>query len=158
GGDGRERRGVRARTGGAGRNQHDAHPGHLLAPGWARRQDALSGLHAAHVGSSGRGSEAPRAWRGARFRRERSAPISGESGLTPRTAMVLAAGLGMRMRPLTNDRPKALVTVGGRALIDHVLDRLIGAGVARAVVNVHAFADMLEAHVRRRHDIEIVIS
>jgi MurNAc alpha-1-phosphate uridylyltransferase len=72
--------------------------------------------------------------------------------------MVLAAGLGTRMRPLTNDRPKALVTVGGRALIDHVLDRLVGAGVKRAVVNVHAFADMLEAHVRRRSDIEIVIS
>jgi MurNAc alpha-1-phosphate uridylyltransferase len=72
--------------------------------------------------------------------------------------MVLAAGLGTRMKPLTDDRPKALVTVGGRALIDHVLDRLIAAGVKRAVVNVHAFADMLEAHVRRRADIEILIS
>ncbi|MBC7768076.1 MAG: nucleotidyltransferase family protein [Phycisphaerales bacterium] len=72
--------------------------------------------------------------------------------------MVLAAGLGTRMKPLTNDRPKALVTVGGRALIDHVLDRLIAAGVKRAVVNVHAFADLLEAHVARRTDIEIVIS
>ena len=72
--------------------------------------------------------------------------------------MVLAAGLGTRMRPLTNDRPKALVTVRGRALIDHVLDRLVAAGVKRAVVNVHAFADMLEAHVKRRTDIEIVIS
>ncbi|MGH6951514.1 MAG: nucleotidyltransferase family protein [Vitreimonas sp.] len=72
--------------------------------------------------------------------------------------MVLAAGLGTRMQPLTNDRPKALVSVDGRALIDHVLDRLIDAGVRRAVVNVHSFADMLEAHVRRRRDIEIVIS
>ncbi|MBL8551645.1 MAG: nucleotidyltransferase family protein [Hyphomonadaceae bacterium] len=62
------------------------------------------------------------------------------------------------MRPLTNERPKALVEVGGRALIDHVLDRMIGAGVTRAVVNVHHFADMLEAHVRARRDIEIVIS
>lgn len=78
--------------------------------------------------------------------------------MSPRTAMVLAAGLGTRMRPLTNDRPKALVTVGGRALVDHVLDRLVEAGVERAVVNVHAFADMLEAHVRRRRDLEIVIS
>jgi len=77
---------------------------------------------------------------------------------TPETAMVLAAGLGTRMRPLTNDRPKALVTVAGRALIDHVLDRLVGAGVKRAVVNVHAFADLLEAHVRRRDDIEIIVS
>lgn len=78
--------------------------------------------------------------------------------MIPHTAMVLAAGLGTRMRPLTNDRPKALVTVGGRALIDHVLDRLVAAGVKRAVVNVHAFADMLEAHVKRRSDVEIVIS
>ena len=78
--------------------------------------------------------------------------------VSPETAMVLAAGLGTRMRPLTNDRPKALVEVGGRALIDHVLDRCIEAGVKRAVVNVHAFADLLEAHVMRRSDIEIVIS
>jgi MurNAc alpha-1-phosphate uridylyltransferase len=78
--------------------------------------------------------------------------------LTPETAMVLAAGLGTRMKPLTDDRPKALVAVRGKALIDHVLDRLVAAGVKRAVVNVHAFADMLEAHVRRRTDIEIVIS
>lgn len=76
----------------------------------------------------------------------------------PETAMVLAAGLGTRMMPLTNDRPKALVTVRGRALIDHVLDRMVAAGVKRAVVNVHAFADLLEAHVKRRTDIEIVIS
>lgn len=78
--------------------------------------------------------------------------------MTPKTAMVLAAGLGTRMRPLTNDRPKALVIVGGRTLIDHVLDRLVAAGVERAVVNVHAFADLLEAHVKRRRDLEIVIS
>jgi MurNAc alpha-1-phosphate uridylyltransferase len=76
----------------------------------------------------------------------------------PQTAMVLAAGLGMRMRPLTLDRPKALVQVAGRALIDHVLDRLVAAGVQRVVVNVHAFADLLEAHLRRRTDVEIVIS
>jgi N-acetyl-alpha-D-muramate 1-phosphate uridylyltransferase len=73
--------------------------------------------------------------------------------------MVLAAGLGTRMRPLTDDRPKALVKVGGRALIDHMLDRLARAGVERAVVNVHAFADRLEAHLRRRQVApEIVIS
>ncbi|MBX9575485.1 MAG: nucleotidyltransferase family protein [Caulobacteraceae bacterium] len=64
--------------------------------------------------------------------------------------MVLAAGLGTRMRPLTGDRPKALVEVGGRALIDHVLDRLKDAGVERVVVNVHWFADRLEAHLRAR--------
>jgi MurNAc alpha-1-phosphate uridylyltransferase len=69
---------------------------------------------------------------------------------SPTTAMVLAAGVGSRMRPLTDDRPKALVEVAGRALIDHMLDRLGDAGVTRAVVNVHAFADRLEAHLARR--------
>lgn len=68
----------------------------------------------------------------------------------PKTAMVLAAGLGTRMRPLTNDRPKALVEVGGKALVDHMLDRLAEVGVETAVVNVHAFADRLEAHLRTR--------
>ncbi len=76
----------------------------------------------------------------------------------PKTAMVLAAGLGTRMRPLTNDRPKALVEVGGRALIDHVLDRLADAGVERAVVNVHWFADRLESHLAARTRPAVVIS
>lgn len=76
----------------------------------------------------------------------------------PDTAMVLAAGLGTRMRPLTDDRPKALVEVAGRTLIDHVLDRLVQVGVKRAVVNVHAFADRLEAHLGSRTDLDIVIS
>jgi len=68
----------------------------------------------------------------------------------PKIAMVLAAGLGTRMRPLTDDRPKALVEVGGRVLIDHMLDRLVEVGVDTAVVNVHAFADRLEAHLMAR--------
>ena len=74
-------------------------------------------------------------------------------------AMVLAAGLGTRMRPLTNDRPKALVEVQGCALIDHVLDRLADAGVTEAVVNVHWFAERLEQHLAARGRApEIVIS
>ncbi len=76
----------------------------------------------------------------------------------PQTAMVLAAGLGTRLRPLTADRPKALVEVAGRALIDHLLDRLAAAGVRRVVVNVHAFADRLEAHLAARGDLEVLIS
>ncbi|CAN5137695.1 nucleotidyltransferase family protein [soil metagenome] len=64
--------------------------------------------------------------------------------------MVLAAGLGTRMKPLTDDRPNALVTVAGTALIDHMLDRLAQAGVTRAVVNVHAHADRLIAHLQAR--------
>lgn len=76
----------------------------------------------------------------------------------PKTAMVLAAGLGTRMRPLTNDRPKALVEVGGKPLVDHALDRLVEAGVERAVVNVHYFADDLEAHLLARTRPEILIS
>ncbi|HEX8233863.1 MAG TPA: nucleotidyltransferase family protein [Caulobacteraceae bacterium] len=72
--------------------------------------------------------------------------------------MVLAAGLGTRMRPLTNDRSKALVEVGGRALIDHVLDRLAEAGVETAVVNVHHFADRLTDHLVHRRAPGIIIS
>jgi len=68
----------------------------------------------------------------------------------PKTAMVMAAGLGKRMRPLTDARPKALVEVAGKALIDHVFNRLRSAGVKRAVVNVHYLADALEAHLANR--------
>jgi len=76
----------------------------------------------------------------------------------PRSAMVLAAGLGIRMRPLTDGKPKALVAVGGKVLIDHVLDRLAAAGVATAVVNVHHFADQIERHLAGRWAPQVVIS
>ena len=61
--------------------------------------------------------------------------------------MVLAAGLGKRMLPITATMPKALVKVGGKTLIDFALDRLAEAGIERAVVNVHHFADLVEAHL-----------
>lgn len=80
------------------------------------------------------------------------------SGLASDCAMVLAAGLGKRMRPLTASQPKPLVRVAGKALIDHALDRLADAGVARAVVNVHYLADALEAHVLERERPRITIS
>jgi MurNAc alpha-1-phosphate uridylyltransferase len=77
---------------------------------------------------------------------------------SPKTAMVLAAGMGTRMRPLTDMMPKPLVKVEGRALLDHVLDRLAHAGVERAVVNVHYFAEKIIAHAVNRKQPKIVIS
>jgi len=79
-------------------------------------------------------------------------------GFQPKTAFVLAAGLGVRMRPLTDKEPKPLIPLGGKPLIDHVLDRLEEAGVARAVVNVHHFADRLVAHLEARRRPHIVLS
>jgi MurNAc alpha-1-phosphate uridylyltransferase len=77
----------------------------------------------------------------------------------PKTAMIMAAGLGKRMRPLTATRPKPLIEVGGKALLDHVLERLHAAGVRKIVVNVHYLADALEAHLMSRdHGLEVVIS
>ena len=74
------------------------------------------------------------------------------------TAMLLAAGLGKRMQPLTLTRPKPLIEVAGRSLADHVLDRLEAAGVERVVVNVHYFADQMEAHLAARPRPPTVIS
>jgi MurNAc alpha-1-phosphate uridylyltransferase len=71
--------------------------------------------------------------------------------------MVLAAGLGTRMRPLTNDRPKSLVEVAGRTLLDHAIDRFVAVGVKMIVVNVHYKGEMIIAHLKNRRDVEIRI-
>lgn len=77
----------------------------------------------------------------------------------PKRAMVLAAGLGKRMRPITATVPKPLVEVAGRALIDHSLDRLASAGVEIAVVNIHYLPQLMRAHLaRRRRPPEVAIS
>jgi len=76
----------------------------------------------------------------------------------PVTAMVLAAGLGLRMRPITEKMPKPLVEVAGKTLLDHVLDKLAAAGVEHAVVNVHYLPDLIISHVAGRNRPRITIS
>lgn len=77
----------------------------------------------------------------------------------PHTAMIMAAGLGKRMRPLTATKPKPLIEVAGKPLLDHVLDRLRTAGVRKVVVNVHYLADAVEAHLAsRKHGLDVAIS
>jgi MurNAc alpha-1-phosphate uridylyltransferase len=78
--------------------------------------------------------------------------------VTPTKAMVLAAGLGLRMRPLTDRMPKPMVPVAGKPLLDHVLDKLADANVGEAVVNVHYLPDQIIDHVARRSRPRIIIS
>lgn len=80
------------------------------------------------------------------------------SAKRPTSAFVLAAGKGERMRPLTATTPKPLVPLGGKPLIDHVLDRLATAGIKKAVVNVHYLADKIEQHFAHRSKPQIVVS
>lgn len=81
-----------------------------------------------------------------------------ESAMPIRRAMVLAAGLGKRMRPITDTLPKPLVPVYGKPLIDYALDRLADAGIEEAVINVHYLADQIERHVATRRAPRIIIS
>jgi MurNAc alpha-1-phosphate uridylyltransferase len=76
----------------------------------------------------------------------------------PDTVMVFAAGLGTRMRPVTETVPKPLVKIAGRTMVDHMLDRFAEIGVKRAIVNVHYLADQLERHLASRTMPEIIIS
>jgi N-acetyl-alpha-D-muramate 1-phosphate uridylyltransferase len=78
--------------------------------------------------------------------------------LEPKMAMVLAAGLGKRMRPITDTLPKPLIKVGGKTMLDHALDRLTEAGVETVVVNVHYLAGQIEAHLSDRKHPRIQIS
>lgn len=87
-----------------------------------------------------------------------SADAGAQTGLASDTAMVLAAGLGKRMRPLTASQPKPMVRVAGKPLIDHALDKLAAAGISKAVVNVHYLPDSLAAHVSHRTAPRVTIS
>jgi N-acetyl-alpha-D-muramate 1-phosphate uridylyltransferase len=78
--------------------------------------------------------------------------------VTIKAAMIMAAGMGTRMRPLTLDKPKPLIQVGGRTLFDHALDQLPPAGIDTAVVNVHYLPEQIEAFAETRSDIDIHIS
>ena len=79
-------------------------------------------------------------------------------GQPVRTAMFLAAGLGTRMRPLSNETPKPLIKVAGKALMDYYLDQAVEAGVECVVVNVHWLPEQVEAHMAARTDVEVLLS
>ena len=122
----------------------------------AGRQAAVSGISAAGLGASGAGSERSgaggaggvRGAAGAGAGAGRAGADRG-GGMTPRAVMIFAAGLGTRMGALTRDRPKPLIEVAGRPLIDHALALVRDAGIARVVVNAHAHAGQLRAHLAR---------
>jgi MurNAc alpha-1-phosphate uridylyltransferase len=84
--------------------------------------------------------------------------LSSPAPARPRRAMVLSAGLGRRMRPITASTPKPLISVGGRALIDHALDRLERANVSEVVVNIHYLANLVRGHLGRRTRPAVTIS
>lgn len=75
-----------------------------------------------------------------------------------KTAMILAAGLGLRLRPITNKTPKPLVKVADRTLLDHTIDKLLAIGVKTAIINVHYLGDQIKQHLSKRTDLEIIFS
>ena len=77
---------------------------------------------------------------------------------SPKTAMILAAGLGKRMRPLTYKTPKPLLTVSGRTLLDYGLDHLAKAGIEKVIINIHHLANQILHHIESRTDVDIIIS
>ena len=76
----------------------------------------------------------------------------------PKNAMILAAGFGKRMRPITDKIPKPLIEIGGRTLLDHNMDQLAANGVEKVIINIHYLGAQIQQHLKRRTDIEIVIS
>ena len=85
-------------------------------------------------------------------------PIRRSDVEVPKHAMILAAGFGTRMRPLTEKLPKPLIEVGGRAMIDRTIDRLEDDGIEKVVVNLHHLGHLIEQHLRKRGSPEIVFS
>ena len=81
-----------------------------------------------------------------------------DAKISPKKAMVLAAGLGRRLRPITTNLPKPLVKLADRTLLDYTLDHLVAAGVECAIVNIHYLADKIKRHLLSRNDLEIIIS
>ena len=136
-----------------GKPQLPALPAAHVGPARARSRAAALAAGARLVRCQCR-ARAPRASRGSKRHEPGHAAHCGSAPKSPaevpRTAMIMAAGLGKRMRPLTATRPKPLIEVAGKALLDHVLDRLRAAGVKQVVVNVHYLADAVEAHLASR--------
>src|SRR6185437_16126049 len=138
---------------------------HLHPAVRSRCQAAISRAHPACLADPATGPEASGTDAGgglvrapySRGRTQNSAMPSSRLNV-PDSAIVLAAGRGKRMGALTDQTPKPLIRVEGRALIDHVLDRLAVAGIKRAVVNLHYMGDAIAAHLARRRDIEIEFS
>ena len=157
-----------------GRPARDQDPRHFRQTRQARRQAAVSqppAPHRALPAQKPRPSVAPAAGalvseppaagarpEPSRRRLRRAFRNEDDDAPIPKTAMVFAAGLGERMRPITETLPKPLIEVGGRTLIDHCLDRLAADGVETAIVNVHWLADRIEAHLADRESPRIRLS